>query len=162
EGILMASTMHPAAVPAAGDELHLSNRDFLAWCHYHRYVPTPYAPPNRPLRTAYPAFGYPMTGSFDGKLIMLPSVFDGAAPRAGARWPAVRAPRRAGGNPLARAGGVLESPAPPPGRPPDRDPAPARPPAGHEHPRRRLHRPLRTGHRRHDRVGGAGHGAAAV
>jgi hypothetical protein len=70
-----------------GDAIGISNRNFLAWCHYHRYYPDWRAGPGRgePRRSGYQDNnGLPMTGRFNGKLILIPAIWDKNAPTIGA------------------------------------------------------------------------------
>lgn len=72
---------------AEGDTVAVSNRNFLAWCHYHRYYPDWRAGPQRgePRRSGYQDNnGLPMTGRFNGKLILIPTIWDKNAPTIGA------------------------------------------------------------------------------
>jgi hypothetical protein len=85
--VAIAFDAQKARAIAEGDTVAVSNRNFLAWCHYHRYYPDWHAGPGprEPRRPGYQDNnGLPMTGKFNGKLILIPTIWDKNAPTIGA------------------------------------------------------------------------------
>jgi hypothetical protein len=66
-----------ATAIAVGDELTISNRDWLAFAHYHRY-----AAQRSARQSGLSMFGTAMSGEFAGKMILVNSALDSILPTA--------------------------------------------------------------------------------